>query len=286
MASVAKEVKDYIQSKGEEQRKAYKAKCLDRIEKDHGQLDGATFVPMIVGNLAAHHALAMSLRVSQSEVPLKILSAPLRTQAGSVKIYMRFMEFLSRWVLTIQEKLGPGTGDVPLESDAGQASGKLGRSPSPSPEHKTPPPSRHGSPASPAQVSPARVGKPQHGKTSMFSPHSQHALSLWKDLEFSDNSEEYQSGGEKSTPLPPSTKRQHGSSDEENKAPVKKSKVDISNLYGTNGGADKGKHPDKTDKADQNKPDDTSKSKKDKKHKRKHKKHSKNKDEKGQRKGN
>ena len=66
LASVAKEVKDYIQSKGKEQRKAYKAKCLDRIEKDHGRLDGATFVPMIVGNLAAHCAFAMSLRVLQS----------------------------------------------------------------------------------------------------------------------------------------------------------------------------------------------------------------------------
>ena len=128
---------------------------MDRIEKDHGRLDGATFVPMIVGNLAAHRALAMSLRVSQSEVPLKIISAPLRTQAGSVKIYMRFMEFLSRRVLTIQEKLGPGTGGVPLESDAGQVSGKLGHSPVPSPKRKTPPPSRHGSPAPPAQVSPA-----------------------------------------------------------------------------------------------------------------------------------
>ena len=264
----------------------YKAKCLDQIEKDHGRLDGATFVLMIVGNLAAHRTLTMSLRVSQSEVPLKIISAPLHTQAGSVKIYMWFMEFLSRRVLTIQEKLGPGTGGVPLESDAGQVSGKLGRSPSPSPKCKTPPPSRHGSPALPAQVSPTRVGKPQQaptpiGKISMFSPHSRQALNLWKDLEFSDDSEEYHSGGEeKSISLPPSMKRQHGSSDEENKTPVKKSKVDISNLYGTNGGTDKEKHPGKTNKTDQDKLEDTSKSKKDKKHKRKHKKHSKNKDEK------
>ena len=49
LASVAHEVKEYIKLKGEEQQKEYKMKCLDRIGWDHGCLDGACFVPMIVG---------------------------------------------------------------------------------------------------------------------------------------------------------------------------------------------------------------------------------------------
>ena len=83
LASVAKEVKAYIQLKGDEQRKEYKKECLDRIRWDHGWLDGTCFIPMIVGNLTAHQVLAMSQQVGHSHVPLKIMTAPLRTQAGA-----------------------------------------------------------------------------------------------------------------------------------------------------------------------------------------------------------
>ena len=50
LASVAEEVKVYIQQQGATQRATYKRKCLDRIRQDHGRLDGTCFVPMIVGN--------------------------------------------------------------------------------------------------------------------------------------------------------------------------------------------------------------------------------------------
>ena len=147
LVSVAEQVKEYIALKGEEQRKAYKAKCLDRIGQDHGRLDGACFVPMIVGNLTTHRALSMSLRVSQSHVPLQIMLAPLRTQAFTVKIYMKFVEFLARRVIALQEKLGPGVTSVPLES---KPNDQLV-----SPVRKTPPPSGHSSPVPSWQGSPA-----------------------------------------------------------------------------------------------------------------------------------
>ena len=108
LVSVAKEVKAYVQLRGDEQRKEYKKECLDQIRWDHGQLDGMCLIPMIVGNLTAHQALAMSQRVVHSHVPLKIMMAPLHTQAGAVKVYMKFVEFLARRVIALQERLGPG----------------------------------------------------------------------------------------------------------------------------------------------------------------------------------
>ena len=109
LVSVAKEIKAYVREKGEEQRKEYKRQCLDWIKQDHGRLDGTCFIPMIMGNLTAHQALAISQWVAHSHVPLKIMMAPLRTQVGAVKVYMKFVEFLARWVIALQEKLGPGT---------------------------------------------------------------------------------------------------------------------------------------------------------------------------------
>ena len=82
LALVAKEVKAFVRQEGDKQRKKYKEQCLARIKQDHGRLDGTCFIPMIVGNLTAHRALAMSQWVAHSHVPLKIMSAPLRTQAA------------------------------------------------------------------------------------------------------------------------------------------------------------------------------------------------------------
>ena len=148
LASVAKEVKAYIQLRGDEQREEYKKECLDQIRQDHGRLDGTCFIPMIVGNLTAHQVLAMNQRVAHSHVPLKIMTAPLRTQAGAVKVYMKFVEFLARRVIALQERLDPGSSRVPLESESGgrSASPRHECSPSASPTRKSPPPSRHGSP--------------------------------------------------------------------------------------------------------------------------------------------
>ena len=148
LVSVAKEVKAYIQLRGDEQREEYKKECLDQIRWDHGPLDGTCFIPMIMGNLTAHQALAMSQQVAHSHVPLKIMMAPLHTQAGAVKVYMKFVEFLARRVIALQERLGLGSSMVPLESESGgrSASPRCERSCSASPTRKSPPPSRHGSP--------------------------------------------------------------------------------------------------------------------------------------------
>ena len=119
LASVAKEVKAFVRQEGDKQRKKYKEQCLARIKQDHDRLDGTCFIPMIVGNLTAHRALAMSQWVAHSHVPLKIMSVPLHTQAGTVKVYMRFVEFLAGRVIALQERLGPNTTTVPLESETG-----------------------------------------------------------------------------------------------------------------------------------------------------------------------
>ena len=122
LALVAKEVKAFVRQEGDKQRKEYKEQSLAWIRRDHGRLDGTCFIPMIVGNLAAHRALVISQRVAHSHVPLKIMSAPLCTQAGAVKVYMRFVEFLARRVIALQERLGPNTSTtVPLESEPGQS---------------------------------------------------------------------------------------------------------------------------------------------------------------------
>ena len=140
---------------GEKQRKEYKEQSLAQIRRDHGRLDGTCFIPMIIGNLTAHRALATSQRVAHSHVPLKIMSAPLHTQAGAVKVYMRFVEFLARRVIALQERLGPNTATVPLESEPGQSiSPTHRRSSSPSPARKPSPLPKRGSPVSSKHGSP------------------------------------------------------------------------------------------------------------------------------------
>ena len=60
LASVAKEVKAFVRQEGEKQRKEYKEQSLAQIKWDHGRLDGTCFIPMIIGNLSTHRALATS----------------------------------------------------------------------------------------------------------------------------------------------------------------------------------------------------------------------------------
>ena len=284
----AEQVRQFIALQGVVQRKVYKAKCLDRIEQDHGRLDGASFVPMIIGNLTAHRALAMSLRVSQSQVPLQITLAPLRTQSGAVKIYMKFVEFLARRVIALQEKLGPGITSVPLKSEPNDQSM--------SPITKTPPPSRHSSPApsksrqgSLARKDPSNKAlMPATGK-SVFSPQSQNAMSLWDNMSEDNMGDSCSEVEEKQAP----TKCQHGSSNEEARSPSKKPKVDVSKLYDPDTDGKKKKEGDGTTKKDgdgatskegdgttnkdKSEKSEGSKPKKTKKHKKhsKHKKHGK-----------
>ena len=192
LASVSEEIKKYIQEQGTTQHATYKKKCLDRVSQDHGRLDGTCFVPMIVGNLTAHRALAMSQRVVQSQVPLQIMMVPLRTQAGAIKVYTKFIEFLARRVVALQEKLGPGISTVNLESEATDQAAPAGRGCSCS----TTPPRKHqptrADPESPLwRSSPMRSTPkkttPEPPAKNVFSPHSRSILDMWEKLGSDDD---------------------------------------------------------------------------------------------------
>ena len=222
LASVAKEVKAYVQLRGDEQREEYKKECLGQIRRDHGQLVGTCFIPMIMGNLTTHQVLVMSQQVAHSHVPLKIMTAPLHTQAGAIKVYMKFVEFLARRVIALQERLGPGSSMVPLESESGgqSASPRRERSCSASPTRKSPPPSRYGSPI--------QTDSGKKASKDVFSPHSQSSLKLWATMNLSDedvddtfSDEEGQDNHQ--TPLLHPGKHPHDSSDDE-ASPSKRTK--------------------------------------------------------------
>ena len=121
LASVSDEVKEFVDSHGEEQRQVYMSKSMERIRGVHGSLDGTQFIPLVVSNATIHHALAMSHRVNQSQVPLQIMMSPMRTQAGTMGARLKFIEYLSRRVLALDVKLGLTT-TVSLES-GGEGSG-------------------------------------------------------------------------------------------------------------------------------------------------------------------
>ena len=217
---------------------------VKRTLQDHGRLDGTGFIPMVISNLATHRVLAMSQWVAHYHVPLKIMAAPLHTQAGAVKVYMRFVEFLARWVIALQERLGPNTTTVQLESETGgqlispthrrSSSVSPGRKSSPPPKRGSPAPSRHGSPQ---QIVPGKKASAPTGiGKDVFSLQSQSTLQLWADLNLSDQDIDDTFSDEEGkdrhqTLLPVQGKRVHLSSDDEKKSPSKKAKLDISNLY-------------------------------------------------------
>ena len=230
LVSVAKEVKAYVQLKGDEQRKEYKKECLDQIRRDHSQLDGTCFIPMIVGNLTAHQVLAMSQWVVHSHVPLKIMMAPVCTQAGAVKVYMKFVEFLARRVIALQERLGPRSSMVLLESESGGRSASPRRECSHSalPTGKSPPPSRHGSPI--------RTDSSKKASKDVFSPHSQSSLKLSATMNLSDEDVDDTFSGKEGqdnhqTPLSCPGKCPRDGLDDE-AFPSKRTKLDVSDLYG------------------------------------------------------
>ena len=229
--SVANEVEKYIWDEGEAQRKKYKTDCLDRIEKDHGRLNGACFVPMIIGNLTAHRTLCMSMRVVQSHVPLHIMLAPMHTQAGAVKACTKFVEYLARHVITLHEKLGPGATGVPLESDPQNQSlfSKGRRSSSPSPICNTMPPASRSSPAhsqvnSPTRAKPANVASVPDDE-SVFSPHSTNILSIWDKMDVLDDETPSESEDDhRQTPKLPPGKRAHAALTKKQRVPQKRSR--------------------------------------------------------------
>ena len=115
LSSVSDELKEFVESQGEEQRQEYISKCMEQIRGVHGSLDGTQFIPMVVTNATTHHALALNQRVNQSQIPLQIMISPMRTQATTMGARLKFVEFLSRRVLALDVKLGPATA-VSLES--------------------------------------------------------------------------------------------------------------------------------------------------------------------------
>ena len=121
LASVSEEVKEFVDSHSEDQRQAYMAKSMECIRRVHGSLDGTQFIPLVVSNATMHHALAMSHRVNQSEVPLQIMMSPMHSQASTMGAGLKFIEYLSKQVLALDVKLGPTT-TVSLES-GGEGSG-------------------------------------------------------------------------------------------------------------------------------------------------------------------
>ena len=99
LASVSDELKEFVEVRGEGQHQEYIAKYMNRIRGIHGSLDGTQFIPMMVANVTTHHALSLSARVNQSQISLQIMISPMRTQVATMGAGLKFVEFLSRWVL-------------------------------------------------------------------------------------------------------------------------------------------------------------------------------------------
>ena len=203
LASVSDEVKEFEDSHGEEQHQAYIFRSMERIRGVHGSLDGTQFIPLVVSNTTIHHALAMSHRVNQSQVPLQIMMLPMRTQAGTMGTGLKFIEYLSKRVLALDVKLGPTT-TVSLESGGegpgvqsstgtgGRATPKVASTPASSGgpgssktplSTPTPPTAAHIHGASRAKT-PDMPSKPK----AMFSPKASAALAKFKGMSDDDRS--------------------------------------------------------------------------------------------------
>ena len=126
LASVSDELKEFVELQGKEQCQTYITKCLEWIRGVHGSLDRTQFIPMIISNVTTHHALALNQRVNQSQIPLQIMISPMRTQAATMGAGLKFVEFLSKRVLSLDVKLGPAS-SVSLES-GGEGAGVLSTS--------------------------------------------------------------------------------------------------------------------------------------------------------------
>ena len=201
LSSVSDELKEFVEAQGEGQCQEYIAKCMDRIRGIHGSLDGTQFIPMIVMNTTTHHALSLSARVNQSQIPLQIMISPMRTQATTMGAGLKFIEFLSRRVLALDVKLGP-TNAVSLESggegsgvhstSGGRATPIVASTPAPpkkSDSFKTPvtactPPKTDHTYGAPKAKTPETPSKPK----TMLSPIASATLAKFKGMSDDDES--------------------------------------------------------------------------------------------------
>ena len=180
LSSISDELKEFVEAQGEEQHQEYISKCLDRIRGISGSLDGTQFIPMVVTNVTMHHALALNQRVNQSQIPLQIMISPMHTQATTMGAGLKFVEFLSRWVLALDVKLGLTTA-VSLES-GGEGSGvqsASGGKTTPIGASTPAPPGKSDSFKSP--------GTPSKPKT-MISPKASATLTKFKSMSDDDGS--------------------------------------------------------------------------------------------------
>ena len=203
LASVSDEVKEFVDSHSEEQCQAYISKSMECIRGVHGSLDGTQFIPLVMSNMTIHHALAMSHRVNQSQVPLQIMMSPMRAQTGIMGAGLKFIKYLSRPVLTLDVKLGPTT-TVSLKS-GGEGSGvqsSTGTGGSATPKVALPPASLGGPGSSktplsaPTPPTAALIHGASRAKTpdtpskpkAMFSPKASAALAKFKGMSDNDGS--------------------------------------------------------------------------------------------------
>ena len=202
LASVLDELKEYVALQGKKQCKTYIVKCLEQVRGVQGSLDSTQFIPMIISNLTTHHALALNQRVNQSQIPLQIMILPMRTQAASMGAGLKFIEFLSRWVLALDVKLGltssvsiesggEGSGVQSTSGEGGKTTAKVA-SPSTSPKKHdasktpstghTPPTADHTYGTCKASKTPDAPAKPK----MMFSPKATASLAKFRGMSDDD----------------------------------------------------------------------------------------------------
>ena len=203
LASVSDEVKEFVDSHGEEQCQVYISKSMECIRGVHSPLDGIQFIPLVVSNVTIHHASAMSHRVNQLQVPLQIMMSPMHTQAGTMGARLKFIKYLSRRVLALDLKLGLTTA-VCLES-GGEGSGvqsSTGMGGRATPKVASPPASLGGPGSSktplstPTPPTAALIHGASRAKTpdtpskpkAMFSPKASAALTKFKGMSDDDGS--------------------------------------------------------------------------------------------------
>ena len=217
LSSVLDELKEFVESQGEEQHQVYIAKCLERIRGVHGSLDGTQFIPMVVTNVMTHHALALNQRVNQSQIPLQIMISPMRTQAVTMGAGLKFVKFLSKRVLALDVKLGPasavslesGGEGVGVQSTSGMGSGAtpmVALPPTPPEKHDssktlftthTPPTTDHTYGASKAKT-PDMPAKPK----TMFSPKASASFTKFMGMSDDEGTSRKRHGGSASREVP------------------------------------------------------------------------------------
>ena len=220
LASVSDELKEFVELQGEEQCQMYIAKCLERIRGVHSSLDGTQFIPMIISNVMTHHALALNQRVNQSQIPLQIMISPMHTQAATMGTGLKFVEFLSKWVLVLDVKLSPassvsiesggeGAGVQSTSGEGGKATAMVASPPTSPKKHDssktpftvhTPSMADHTYGTSKTSKTPGMPAKPR----TMFSPKATASLAKFMDMsDDNDGTPQKRPGGSAKQQVPP-----------------------------------------------------------------------------------